>query len=151
MSFKSSGPMWQRHLLSGSSTECTLLSFPFYWQKVGTEQLQPQSSTNKGSRQSIKAAPCQILLPVSQTPHHCWWVVPHLLGHTWVRWRNWEVAEPLRCQLLDQGRSTPRLTPLKMVLETHHHPPWTDGELIQMGIPRQVKHLVVITAEREAK
>ena len=61
------------------------------------------------------------------------------------------MAEPLRCQLLDQGEDPLRLILLKMALETHHHPPWTEEELIQMDIPQQVKHLVVITAEGGSK
>ena len=36
-----------------------------------------------------------------------------------------------------------------MGLETCHHPPWTKEELIQMGIPQQVRHPAAITAEGE--
>ena len=59
MLLRPSGPMWGGgHLLSGSPALHTLLSFPFHWKKVGTEQLQLQSSANKGPGWSIKATPC---------------------------------------------------------------------------------------------
>ena len=64
---------------------------------------------------------------------------------------NQEVAEPPRCQPLDQGEDSLGLTLLKMVLETCQHPPQSKEELIQMGIPQQVKHLVAITTEGGGK
>ena len=38
-----------------------------------------------------------------------------------------------------------------MAAETRHHPPQTEEELILMGIPQQVKHLVVIAVEGGSK
>ena len=105
----------------------------------------------KGPGQSIKAAPCQILLPVSQTPHCHWWEVSHLLLCAWVRQGNQEAAKPLRWQPLDCGEDPLRLAPLKMAPETCHHLARTEEELIQMGIPQQVRHLVAITAEGGSK
>ena len=151
MPLRPSGPMWERHLLSGSPALCTMLSFPFHWQNVGTKQLQLQSGANKGPGQSIKAAPCQILLPVSQAPLCHWWEVSHLLWCAWVRQGNQETAKPLRWQPLDCGEDPLRLTPLKMAPETCHHLPRTEEELIQMGIPQQVRHLVSIIAEGGSK
>ena len=62
---------------------------------------------------SLRVAPTKVLCGVSRPPHdkscyqwvrlHHRWVVSHLLQYAWVRWKNQEVAEPLRCQLLDQG------------------------------------------------
>ena len=60
-------------------------------------------------------------------------------------------AKPLRCQPLDQGEDLQRLTPLEMVLETHHHPPQTEEELIQMGIPQQMRCSAAVTAEGGSK
>ena len=57
MPFKPSGPMWGRHLLSGSPTLHTLLSFPFHWQKGGTRQLPHQNGTARGPEWSIKVIP----------------------------------------------------------------------------------------------
>ena len=56
MPLRPSGPIWERHLLSGSPALCPLLSFPFHWWKDGTEQLQLQSGTNKGPGWNTKVA-----------------------------------------------------------------------------------------------
>ena len=50
------------------------------------------------------------------------------------------MVELLRCQPPDQEEDPLSLAPLKMVLETHHHPLQTEEELIQMGVPQQVRY-----------